>query len=185
MKKQITGQDSCYPNRPANLPYSRVKLHYIIHYINRGSWDHIIDEEPADFNERKIESYTCNICNKVCKNNLEKREYPGRSTALCHLATDHGRLLKVCTFTNTFFQYMISLYNFSMYIVHTRKIYSYRKKFVKSTTCLDWFHEFFVHKMHTVWKSQKFTLTEKIFRQINSLVISIERKYTLVSRNFW
>ena len=87
MKKQITGQDSCYPNRPANLPYSRVKLHYIIHYINRGVWDHIIQEEPADFNERKIESYTCNICNKVCKNNLEKREYPGRSTALCHLAT--------------------------------------------------------------------------------------------------
>ena len=109
MKKQITGQDSCYPNRPANLPYSRVKLHYIIHYINRGSWDHIIDEEPADFNERKIESYTCNICNKVCKNNLEKREYPGRSTALCHLATDHGRLLKVCSCKNTIFSYMISM----------------------------------------------------------------------------
>ena len=34
-----------------------------------------------------------------------------------------------------------------------------------------------------MWKIQKFTLTEKIFRQLNSLVISIVN--TLVSRNFW
>ena len=60
----------------------------------RGLWDHIVPEEDPIETERKIESYTCQVCNKVCKNNLEKLEFPGRSTALCHLATDHGRLLK-------------------------------------------------------------------------------------------
>ena len=34
----------------------------------------------------------------------------------------------------------------------------------------------------TLWKNQKFTLTEKIFRQINYLVISLVK--TLLSRNF-
>ena len=35
---------------------------------------------------------------------------------------------------------------------------------------------------HTLWKSQKCTLTEKKFRQINYLVISVVK--TLLSRNF-
>ena len=34
----------------------------------------------------------------------------------------------------------------------------------------------------TVWKNEKFSLTKKIFRQINSLVISLVK--TLLSRNF-
>ena len=36
---------------------------------------------------------------------------------------------------------------------------------------------------HIVWNNEKFTLTEKIFRQINSLVISLVN--TLLSRNFF
>ena len=69
---------------------------FLIFYLKffRGLWDHIVPEEDPIETERKIESYTCQVCNKVCKNNLEKLEFPGRSTALCHLATDHGRLLK-------------------------------------------------------------------------------------------
>ena len=44
--------------------------------------------------EGKIDSYVCNACtNKRFKNYLEKQEYPGRGSALCHIATDHGRLL--------------------------------------------------------------------------------------------
>ena len=35
--------------------------------------------------------------------------------------------------------------------------------------------------MQEVWKNEKFTLKQKIFRQINSLVISLEK--TLLSRN--
>ena len=35
---------------------------------------------------------------------------------------------------------------------------------------------------HTVWKNAKFTLTEKIFRQINSLVTYLVKQ--LLSRNF-
>ena len=74
---------------------SRKKKFLIFHLkFFRGLWDHIVPEEDPIETERKIESYTCQVCNKVCKNNLEKLEFPGRSTALCHLATDHGRLLK-------------------------------------------------------------------------------------------
>ena len=37
----------------------------------------------------------------------------------------------------------------------------------------------------TVWKNEKFTLTEKIFRQINSLVTSLVKNvHVLISRNF-
>ena len=40
------------------------------------------------------------------------------------------------------------------------------------------------HNFHTtVWKNEKFGITKKIFRQINSLVISLVK--TLLSRNFW
>ena len=72
------------------------KKKFLIFHLKffRGLWDHIVPEEDPIETERKIESYTCQVCNKVCKNNLEKLEFPGRSTALCHLATDHGRLLK-------------------------------------------------------------------------------------------
>ena len=38
------------------------------------------------------------------------------------------------------------------------------------------------HNVHTLWKLQKFTLTEKIFRQIAYLVISLVK--VLLSRNF-
>lgn len=64
----------------------------MVHYIYRGVWDHIVPEEGEK--EGKIDSYVCNACsNKRFKNYLEKREYPGRGSALCHIATDHGRLL--------------------------------------------------------------------------------------------
>lgn len=70
----------------------KVKLHYVVHYIYRGTWDHIVPEEGDK--EGKIDSYVCNACsNKRFKNYLEKKEYPGRGSALCHIATDHGRLL--------------------------------------------------------------------------------------------
>ena len=70
----------------------KVKLHYVVHYIYRGIWDDIVPEEGD--REGKIDSYVCNACNnKRFKNYLEKQEYPGRGSALCHIATDHGRLL--------------------------------------------------------------------------------------------
>lgn len=90
--RAIAGQDLCRPGRPADLSIEKVKLHYVVHYIYRGTWDHIVPEEGEL--EGKIDSYICNACtNKRFKNYLEKREYPGRGSSLCHLATDHGRLL--------------------------------------------------------------------------------------------
>ena len=51
---------------------------------------------------------------------------------------------------------------------------------------LTWFHgkkvAFFVPKLFTVWKNEKYTVTQKKFRQINSLVFSLVK--TLLSRNF-
>ena len=92
MKKDISGQDACRPGRPADIGPDKVKLHYVVHYINRGIWDHVVPEEGEK--EGKIDSYNCNVCSKRFKNYLEKKEYPGRGSALCHVATDHGRLLK-------------------------------------------------------------------------------------------
>ena len=40
----------------------------------------------------------------------------------------------------------------------------------------------FPHSQHTVWKNDKFSLTEKNFRETNSLVISLVK--LLLSRNF-
>ena len=37
-----------------------------------------------------------------------------------------------------------------------------------------------VTHMHTVWKNEKFSLTEKIFRQINSLVTYLVKPHTVL-----
>jgi hypothetical protein len=89
----IMGQDACKPGKPAELAVDKVKLHYVVHYIFRGAFDHFVPEEGE--REGKIDFYTCNVCpNKRFKNHLERAEYPGRGSVLCHIATDHGRLLK-------------------------------------------------------------------------------------------
>ena len=48
-------QDACRLNRPAEMNVDKVKLHYVVHYINRGTWDHIVPEEGEK--EGKIDSY--------------------------------------------------------------------------------------------------------------------------------
>ena len=69
-------QDVCKADRPAELTLEKLKLHYVVHYLYRGTWDHIVPEEdPALLG--KIECYICNICHKRFKNHLEKKEYPG------------------------------------------------------------------------------------------------------------
>ena len=67
------------------------------------------------------------------------------------------------------------------------------KNFVKPTVLLNkllksWFHEIFfqwerIFEISTVWKLRKFSLTEEIFREINSLVTYLVKP--LVSRNFY
>ena len=58
-------------------------------------------------------------------------------------------------------------------VVFTKKIQKYRGgKFLKLPHCDD----------DTVWKNEKFTLTEKIFRQITYLVLSFVK--TLLWQNF-
>jgi hypothetical protein len=58
----------------------------------RGSWDHIIPEEDQN-DLGRIEYYQCNLCQRRFRNNHDKKEYPGRGSMLCHVATEHGKLL--------------------------------------------------------------------------------------------
>ena len=85
-------QGTCTFRRPANLPYKDLKLHYITHYLYRGTWNNIIPEEMDD---QKIESYTCNIQTEdSCKQPIRNIGCDGRKSALVHLAMFHGLLLK-------------------------------------------------------------------------------------------
>jgi len=82
----------CRRGRPAELKVDEVKLHYVVHYKEHGLWDHIVPEEGE--NEGKIDSYECKVCLKKFKNSLEKKIYQGRGSSICHVATEHGRLLR-------------------------------------------------------------------------------------------
>jgi len=92
IKREISGQDMCRPNRPARMSLDKVKLHYVVHYMFRGTWDHIIPEEDQN-DLGRIEHYQCNLCQRRFRNNHDKKEYPGRGSMLCHVATEHGKLL--------------------------------------------------------------------------------------------
>ena len=91
VNKPIAGQDTCSPGKPAFLTIEKLQLHYVVHYLLRGTWNSIVRE---DADECRIECYQCNICKKRFRNNLEKKEYPARGSVLCHLAKDHGHLLQ-------------------------------------------------------------------------------------------
>ena len=57
-------------------------------------WDKIVPEEGDKAG--KIDCYECQVCDKKFKNSLEKQgpgSSAGRGSAICHVATDHGRLL--------------------------------------------------------------------------------------------
>lgn len=93
LKKEIRGQDACKPGKPAKLAAEKLKLHYVVHYLFRDTWNCIVPEEkPAELG--RIELYRCNICQAVYKNHHERKEYSGRFFILCHMATDHGKLLE-------------------------------------------------------------------------------------------
>merc|ERR1711874_499662 len=86
---------SCRPGHPEDLNVSSVKLHYVVHYKEFGYWDHIVPEEGD--RAGKIDCYECKVCDKKFKNALEKQgpgSSAGRGSAICHVATDHGRLLE-------------------------------------------------------------------------------------------
>lgn len=93
LDKPIIGEDACEPGKPAKLPLGELKLHYVIHYMYRGTWDNIVSEEKED-DLGKIELYACNLCERRFKNHHDKKQYPGRGSMLCHLATEHGKLLE-------------------------------------------------------------------------------------------
>ena len=91
MSRPINGQDACSPDKPANLTLEKLKLHYVVHYMLRGTWSDIV---PEEVDEGRVEAYKCNICQKKFKNNYEKKEFPARGSVICHIATDHGRLIE-------------------------------------------------------------------------------------------
>jgi len=90
---KITGQDACTAARPANLTMDKIKLHYVVHYTFRGTWDYLVPKEKEE-EKGKIEVYQCLMCQRRFRNNHNKKQYPGRGSMVCHLATEHGQLLK-------------------------------------------------------------------------------------------
>lgn len=91
--KVITGYEACRPGRPAKLSIDKYKLHYVVHYMHRGNWDELVPEEnEAELG--KIEAYHCKMCPRRFRNNHSRKSYPGRGSIMCHLATEHGQLLK-------------------------------------------------------------------------------------------
>lgn len=91
--KVITGYEACRPGRPARLTIDKYKLHYVVHYMHRGLWDELVPEENEE-ELGKIEAYHCNMCPRRFRNNHSRKSYPGRGSIMCHLATEHGQLLK-------------------------------------------------------------------------------------------
>ena len=79
----------------------QIKLHYVVHYLHRGAFDDIIPDLQGK-EKQKVDAYECNICQKKFKNNVQRGEFPARGSFVCHLATEHGKILncmeedKVC-----------------------------------------------------------------------------------------
>jgi len=83
----------CTAESPATINYDKMCLHYVIHYIKRGTWDKIIPEITEEEKPR-IDGYQCNVCNKKFRNNHSRGEYPARGSFICHWATEHGKVVE-------------------------------------------------------------------------------------------
>ena len=66
-----------FSGEPANLGHEKVKLHYVVHYLHRGSFDAWVPPAETDEEKAKVEMYICKLCNRKFRNNLNKKEYPG------------------------------------------------------------------------------------------------------------
>ena len=66
--RQISGADACAPGRPAVLPVAKVKLHYVVHYLHRGTFNGVVPELHGEDRER-VDAYVCNICQKPFREN--------------------------------------------------------------------------------------------------------------------
>jgi len=86
-------QDYCTKTKPCQMPYHKVKMHYLIHYVSRGTWDHIVPE-PTEKDRKRIGAYICKACGKVFKNSIERGENEGRGSFLCHYANQHGKSIE-------------------------------------------------------------------------------------------
>merc|ERR1719167_1679361 len=68
--------------------------------MHRGFWDELVPEEDQT-KLGLIEAYHCTAnpgpggCTRRFRNNHNRKSYPGRGSIICHLATEHGQLLKV------------------------------------------------------------------------------------------
>jgi len=84
-------QHLCGETSPCQIPYPKVKLHYLMHYMSRGMWNHIVPKPSQEENMRII-AYICNICGKTFNNKI-KKIFEGWKGFLCHYAIQHGKLI--------------------------------------------------------------------------------------------
>ena len=83
----------CTRDNPAVINFDKMCLHYVIHYIKRGTWDTLIPE-LTEQDKPRIDGYQCNACGKKFRNNHTKGEYPARGSFICHWATEHGKVVE-------------------------------------------------------------------------------------------
>jgi hypothetical protein len=68
--------DLCHRGRPAELAPDNVKLHYVAHYIQRGSFDHMV-KAVAEGEKYRYEAYECNLCPFKARNDPAKQKFTG------------------------------------------------------------------------------------------------------------
>jgi len=83
----------CTEKSPAYISFDKMCLHYVIHYIKRGTWDKLIPELKEE-DKPRIEGFQCNVCAKKFRNNHSRGEYPARGSFICHWATEHGKVVE-------------------------------------------------------------------------------------------
>ena len=57
--KEITsGPDNCVRGRPHEMPVDKVKLHYVVHYMQRGHFDKMVPEIAPEEKQRQEKNAT-------------------------------------------------------------------------------------------------------------------------------
>ena len=69
----------CSAETPAELPVTSLKIHYFLHYMQRGRLERFMTA-PVLPNETEadVEHYRCNLCEKKFANNAAKNDFSGK-----------------------------------------------------------------------------------------------------------
>jgi len=118
----------CTDTSPAYISFDKMCLHYVIHYIKRGTWNKLIPELKEE-DKPRIEGLQCNVCAKKFRNNHSRAEYPARGSFICHWATEHGKVVEAMKEDNLVDMNPV----IELFKVHDQRI----RKFIENGTKTD------------------------------------------------